>query len=153
MPRTSSLTQEQEELIYSLSIRRVPIGTIAEQVGVHRNTVRPAIARLTAQMNERSTESLEVLRRQALAVYGELETECWTRLRECVPTSRMALGFIATIMQLRRQQDRLLGLEQLTVTQQGPQLQQLQALLRQPVTVIQVKEEPDDETEDDTEDE
>jgi DNA-binding CsgD family transcriptional regulator len=136
MPRRTGITHAQEEAIYRLHLQHVPIQAIASQEGLHRNTVSAALNRITGALNDRHIESLEGERQRSLDIYRTIESECWARLRVADPDSTVSVGYLNILSQVRRQQDRLLGLERITVDHQGLYLQQVHALMSQPVQLV-----------------
>jgi hypothetical protein len=116
-------------------IQRRPLGQIAQDVGVHRNTVSKLITRITKELNTRRMESLEDLRQHALSTYDAIQKEAWERLQSCSGNSNSAVGFLGIISQARRQQDRLLGLEQVTINHTETYLKELRLLMDQPVPI------------------
>ena len=135
MPHGRRLTDEDESQIWELHVRRVPNTAIARQVSCNRKTVAAVIKRISAGLAEARQADYEAVREQALATYDAVQRTAWMRLQNCDPTSTVSVGYLGTIVDARRQQDRLLGLEHLTVNQRGVHLARIEAILDAPVPI------------------
>lgn len=144
MSRALALKPDQEQLIWNLWLHRVPQATIAEQIGCSRRTVSTVVNRIRRRLNEQRLQELEELRTEALAEYDAIKLEAWTRLEACAPGSAVAVGYISTIVNARQAQDRLLGLQELTVNLRAVHLAKVENLLDTPVPLVLPGAESDD---------
>jgi hypothetical protein len=115
MTQRRALSPEQEEQVWALWLRRVPVLAIAAQFGVGRNTVSRTVARITRELSKRHQTDLDGARTEALAEYDAIKCEAWRRLARCAPQSTAGVGLLSNIIAARQQQDRLLGLERIQV--------------------------------------
>jgi DNA-binding CsgD family transcriptional regulator len=131
-----ALTGRQEQEAYELWLRRVPVTRIAERMNCHRNTVSATIRRVLEEEAEGRQAELERARNESIAVYQGVQQEAWRRLQGCQPTSNAAVGYLGIIADAQKQQDRLLGLEQLTLNVRGAHLAHVDALLDSTVPIL-----------------
>ena len=142
MPYPRALTPDQQEKAWELWLRRFPQTAIARQMGVNRNTVGRTIKRIQRELtNERQAE-LEQVRTLALAEYDVIKREAWQSRQKCAPSSTASVGYLSTIIEARKQQDRLLGLEEVTVTHRGLVLARLETVLGEGVPILLPGEAP-----------
>jgi hypothetical protein len=141
LSRAQALRPADEDLIWSLYLRKAPRREIATQVGTSVTTVRAAVKRVRRRLNDRRLADLEALRTEALAEYEHIQNEAWNRLQSCNPTSSVSVGYIGVILDARHQRDRVLGLElqRLDVTSGGKSIADLlKQYLNHPVEIIDV---------------
>jgi len=144
MSRRDALNDDQRDEIWRLHVKRVSQREIADRIGCNRNTVSAVVCRITAHLAEGRRTELEAARNEALAVYNEIQREIWKRLEQCPATSSLAVGYLSVIVEARRRQDRLLGLEKLTVNHTQVYLTRIDALMNQPIPLPLIEEIPDD---------
>jgi hypothetical protein len=133
MPTQPTISHEQEDQMYALWLRRVPHHAIAQAVGVNRNTVTATIKRMTASLAKGRRDDLELSRAEALAVYDAVQREAWLSKAKVLPNSNASVGYLGCIIEARKQQDRLLGLEQITITHRDVHLARIEAIMSAPV--------------------
>jgi len=139
MSRRDALNDDQREEIWRLHVKRVSQREIADRIGCNRNTVSAVVRRITEQLAEGRRTEMEAARNEALAVYDEIQREIWKRLEQCPATSSLSV-----IVEARRRQDRLLGLEKLTVNHTQVYLTRIEALMNQPIPLPLIEEITDD---------
>lgn len=144
MSRRDALNDDQRDEIWRLHVKRVSQREIADRIGCNRNTVSAVVRRTTEQLAEGRRTEMEVARNEALAVYDEIQREIWKRLEQCPATSSLAVGYLSVIVEARRRQDRLLGLEKLTVNHTQVYLTRIDALMNQPIPLPLIEEISDD---------
>jgi neutral trehalase len=88
------------------------------------------------ELNQERLKDLEDLRTEAIAEYDAIKQECWKRLKRCPAKSNAAVGYIGSIVEARKQQDRLLGLEQVTIDHRIGVLAKIDAMLDVPVPFV-----------------
>jgi DNA-binding CsgD family transcriptional regulator len=136
MSRALALKPDQEDDIWRLWLQRVPQAEIGRRIGCSRKTVSAAVQRVQKRLAAERTRDLEEARAEALAEYDTVKGECWERLAGCKPTSTAAVGYLGAILDARRQQDRLLNLEHLTVNVRAVALGKIEALLEEGIPLI-----------------
>jgi hypothetical protein len=146
MSRAHALTPQQEDAIWAAYLRKVPRQQIAQEVGTSPTTVSAVVQRVKQRLNDRRTADLEALRTDALAEYDQLQREAWDRLQQCSPTSTLSVGYLGVILDARRQEDRILGLQApkaIDVTSGGESIGELiKQLLHEPVNIIDLTPNP-----------
>jgi hypothetical protein len=129
MPARRALSPQEEELVWQLWARRVPQTGIARQFNVSRKVVSSAVGRVQRELAEGRHADLEAARDEALGVYDLVQQAGWARMAKCAPNSTASVGYLSAIIEARRQQDRLLGLEKITVDHRAQALAKVEHLL------------------------
>jgi hypothetical protein len=132
----AKLRPEQEQTIWHLYVRRQPQRIIAKAVGCHPNTVSATVRRIKRELAQRRGEDFEATRDEALAVYGEVQREAWLSKAKCKPSANAGVGYLSVIVEARKQQDRLLGLEEIIVSHRAAALVKVEGLLNTGVPII-----------------
>jgi hypothetical protein len=136
MPYPAKLGEDHHEQLWELYCKRTPQSALARHFGCSRTSVSNAVARIKKKLAEGRREELEHARAESIAVYQAAQAEAWRRLTKCPPASTAAVGYLAQIVESQRQQDRLLGLEEITVNHRGMLLARLEAVLDTPVSIV-----------------
>ncbi len=133
MPRRTALTVDDEAAIWEAWLRSTPLWQIARAVGRDRHTVARAIDRIRAELTQTRLADLEARRTEALAEYDAIKRRAWTRLQQCAPTSTASVGYLSALIEARKRQDQLLGLNHVETSNVNVYLAQLHAVLHEPV--------------------
>jgi hypothetical protein len=136
MSRALALKPDQEDLIWKLWLQSVPQSEIAARVGCSRTTVSNVVNRVRKRLAERRPAEFEELRTEALAGYDQIKREAWKHLENCPVGSSVAIGLLSNIIAARQAQDRLLGLQQITVNHRGFVLAKIDELLNTGVPLL-----------------
>jgi len=95
--------------------------------------VSATIARTKQQLASAREAEMESQREEALAEYDAIKREAWERLAQCQANSTAAVGYLGAILGARAAQDRLLGLDEITINHRGVYLARIEAILNSPV--------------------
>jgi hypothetical protein len=136
MSRALALRPEQREEVWELYLRRMSQSAIARHIGCSRNAVSRNVVKMRGELNERRATELEELRTEALAEYDIIKRAAWSRLAACGPNSPAGVGYLNAICVARQSQDRLLGLEKLSIDHRGVVLARVENILTTPVPVV-----------------
>jgi hypothetical protein len=130
------VTAQVEQRIWELHLQRQPVMDIASALNLHRNTVGKIIKKITSELSAHQHERLEVARQEAIASLDWLLRDAWTSAGKCSVDSPTRVGYLRIVLEALRHQQRLMGLELVTINHRLAALDRIDTILAEPIPIM-----------------